>query len=232
MLTDPEIHKIPPFGEVVLIDSVGDDLTVVNAARVSFGAKSDSLEDRDKGLIKFLMREKHASPFEHVVFQFYIKCPIFVAREWMRHRWASYNEFSMRYASPTELEFWTPQDADWRKQVGKPGAYTFEPIESALAKGVAEHDMKEVYEFALHRYNVMVSNGIAREIARAVLPVGMYTQFYFTVNARSLINFMSLRNDSAAQKEIQHFASKIEEIFAQKMPVTYTSFIEAGRSAV
>jgi len=232
MSMTPEIHQIPPHGEVSLIDYVGDDLTVVNAARVSFGARSDVLEKKDEGLIKFLMREKHASPFEHVVFQFYIKCPIFVAREWMRHRWSSFNEFSMRYANPEKLEFWTPPDNDWRKQVGKPGAYTFEPIKSKNLQGVATQDMLRVYELAEHTYNTLVRNGIAREIARAVLPVGMYTQFYFTVNARSLINFISLRNDEQAQKEIQHFASKIEEIFAEKMPITYNSFMEAGKTAI
>lgn len=227
-----DVKIIPPYGELKLINMFGDDLTIVNAARVSFGAQSDIMSSRDQGLIKYLIREKHASPFEHVVFQFYVKCPIFVAREWMRHRWASYNEFSMRYSNPSELQFWIPNEEDWRKQVGKPGNYTFEKLDNNNMIKIAEYDMNKVYELAEHTYYKMVDSGIAKEIARAVLPVGMYTQFYFTVNARSLINFMSLRNDNQAQKEIQYFASAIEEIFAQKLPVTYNSFIEAGRNAI
>lgn len=232
MTTEYEIHEVPPCGEISLVNFMGGDLTVVNAARVSFGARSESLEPKDEKLIGFLMREKHASPFEHSIFQFYVKCPIFVAREWFRHRWSSFNEFSMRYAVPEELEFWTPPDDHWRQQVGKPGAYTFEKIDSSTKKGMAEAAMMRVYEEAESAYRIMIMNGIAKEIARSVMPVATYTQFYWTVNARSLINFLSLRNDEQAQLEIALYAEIIEEIFAQKMPATYNSFMAAGRSAV
>lgn len=232
MDSDFEIHHVPPCGEISLIDFMGSDLTVVNAARVSFGARSESLEEKDEKLISYLMREKHASPFEHCIFQFYVKCPIFVAREWFRHRWSSFNEFSMRYSVPDELEFWTPPEDHWREQVGKPGHYTFEKIQSKNKKNVAEAAMKKVYDEAESAYRLMLLNGIAKEIARAVMPVSVYTQFYWTVNARSLINFLSLRNDSQAQLEIALYAEIIESIFAQKMPATYNGFITAGRSAV
>lgn len=232
MTTSFETHHVQPHGEISLIDFMGGDLTVVNAARVSFGARSESMEKKDEKLIAFLMREKHASPFEHSIFQFYIKCPIFVAREWFRHRWSSFNEFSMRYAVPEELEFWTPPDDHWREQVGKPGDYSFQKIESKNTKAVAAAAMKKVYDEAESAYRLMLLNGVAKEIARSVMPVSVYTQFYWTVNARSLINFLSLRNDEQAQLEIALYAEIIEEIFAQKMPVTYNSFISAGRSAV
>lgn len=232
MDTNFEIHDVPPCGEIALINFMGGDLTVVNAARVSFGARSETMEAKDEKLIAYLMREKHASPFEHSVFQFYVKCPIFVAREWFRHRWSSFNEFSMRYSVPEELEFWTPPDEHWREQVGKPGDYRFEKIDSANKKAVASAAMKKVYDEAESAYRLMLLNGIAKEIARSVMPVATYTQFYWTVNARSLINFLSLRNDEQAQLEIALYAEIIEELFAQKMPITYNSFIAAGRSAV
>lgn len=232
MTTELDLHEIPPHGEIALVDFMGGDLTVVNAARVSFGARSESMEVKDEKLIGFLMREKHASPFEHSIFQFYVKCPIFVAREWFRHRWSSFNEFSMRYAVPENVEFWTPPDEHWRQQVGKPGDYLFAKIDSDTKKGMAEALMLGVYEEAEHAYKTMLMNGIAKEIARVVMPVSLYTQFYWTVNARSLINFLSLRNDEQAQLEIALYAEIIEEIFAQKMPATYNSFIAAGRSAV
>lgn len=227
-----ELFDVPPHGEIALIDAMGSDLTVVNAARVSFGARSEFMEKKDEKLVAFLMREKHASPFEHCIFQFYVKCPIFVAREWFRHRWSSFNEFSMRYSVPENLEFWVPPEDHWRQQVGKPGDYSFEKIDSATKRGMAEAAMHKVYEEAESAYRIMLMNGIAKEIARAVMPVSVYTQFYWTVNARSLINFLALRNDDQAQLEIALYAEIIEKIFAEKMPVTYNSFIAAGRSAV
>lgn len=232
MTSDADIYLIPPHGMVKLEDFSGGDLTVVNAARVSFGARSQEIGDREEKLIRFLMRERHASPFEHSTFQFYVKCPIFVAREWFRHRWSSFNEFSMRYAIPGELQFWLPIEEDWRTQVGKPGAYSFEPLDDELLIKHNRFIMQMVYSRAEKAYNELIEKGVAKEIARAVLPVGTYTEFYWTVNARSLINFISLRNDSAAQREIQHFAIAIEKIFAQKMPITYNSFIDFERKAI
>ena len=114
-------------GFVRLDDCMADDLAVVNAARVSFARRVTELGDADRGLVRFLMRERHATPFEHGVFRFHIKCPIFVAREWMRHRAGSYNEHSARYAELPE-EFYVPAAEDVRTQVGKPGAYTFETV--------------------------------------------------------------------------------------------------------
>src|SRR6188508_3323873 len=216
-------------GFVRLDDAMASDLSVVNGARVSFARRKDELDDSDVGLIRFLMRERHASPFEHSVFRFHVRCPIFVAREWFRHRWGSFNEFSMRYAKATD-EFYVPEPEDVRSQVGKPGAYTFETVEPELADETRDA-LREVYEHAYTTYERLVEAGVAREVARSVLPVGAYTEFYWTVNARSLMNFVSLRAAETAQREIRRYADAVERFFERHMPVTYAAFIANERSA-
>lgn len=217
-------------GFVRLDSSMADDASVVNSARVSFAKQSEihnELTGKEKGLIGFLMRERHGTPFEHNAFRFHIKCPIFVAREWFRHRIGSYNEFSARY-SEVPNEFHTPEYADIRTQVGKPGAYTFEPTDmktSLDAVGI----IREANEHAYRAYQTMIQRGVAKEIARSVLPVSMYTQFYWTVNARSMMNFLSLRTDSNAQREIREYANAVERIFAEQMPVTYEAWVDCGK---
>lgn len=220
--------RVLDHGFVRLDDCMADDLSVVNAARVSFAQRSEEMGDRDHGLVRFLMREKHATPFEHSVFRFHVKCPIFVAREWMRHR-NSYNEWSGRY-SQLEPEFYVPEAGDVRTQVGKPGAYTFDPVDADLAEH-ARQTQREAYDHAYRAYEDLLERGVAKEIARNVLPVGIYTQFYWTVNARSLMNFVSLRNAETAQREIQRYAEAVERLFAERMPVTYEAFLAAERRA-
>src|SRR5512143_303719 len=119
-------------GFVRLDEAMASDLSVVNAARVSFARRKDAMDESDEGLIRFLLRDRHGTPFEHNAFRFHVRCPIFVAREWFRHRIGSFNEFSMRYAKATD-EFYVPAVEDLRSQVGKPGAYTFEPVDPELA---------------------------------------------------------------------------------------------------
>jgi len=219
---------------VELIDSTGGDESVVRSARVSSGSSSDD-STRDVGLINYLMRYRHGSPFEHAVFTFRIEAPIFVFREFMRHRIASYNEESGRYK---ELEpvFYTPDANRKLIQVGKPGAYTFEPgtndqhleVDSAV-------DM--VSDHAYYRYQKMLEMGVAREVARMVLPVNIYSSMYVTMNARSLMNFLSLRSEeqgtypSFPQWEIAEVARQMELLFQVKMPTTHESFIKNGRVA-
>src|SRR5690242_8884393 len=152
---------------------MADDLSVVNAARVSFARHKDAMDASDEGLIRFLLRERHGTPFEHNSFRFHIRAPIFVAREWFRHRVGSFNEFSMRYARATD-EFYVPAADDVRTQVGKPGAYSFEPVDPELADTTREQ-LRAVYEHAYGVYERLVEAGVAREVARAVLPVGAYT---------------------------------------------------------
>jgi thymidylate synthase (FAD) len=217
-------------GFVRLDEAMASDLSVVNGARVSFAKHKTEMDDSDAGLIRFLMREKHASPFEHAVFRFHVRCPIFVAREWVRHRWSSFNEFSLRYAPATD-DFYIPAPEDVRTQVGKPGAYSFEPVSAEVAETTRE-ELRQVYEAAFAAYERLVELGVARELARAALPVGAYTEFYWTVNARSLMNFLSLRNAEMAQREIRRYAEACERFFAERMPVTYEAFVAAGRVAL
>jgi thymidylate synthase (FAD) len=216
-------------GFVRLDASMADDLSVANAARVSFARRKEELDDADRGLIRFLMRDRHGTPFEHNSFRFHIRCPIFVAREWMRHRIGSFNEFSMRYARATD-DFYVPELEDVRTQVGKPGAYTFEPVAGDLATRTQD-ELRKVYDVAYDTYTSLVEAGVARELARSVLPVGAYTEFYWTVNARSVMNFVSLRAAETAQREIRRYALAVEAFLAREMPVTYAAFIANDRNA-
>jgi thymidylate synthase (FAD) len=214
-------------GFVRLDDAMATDLAVVNGARVSFARRKEEMDESDAGLIRFLMRERHASPFEHAVFRFHVRAPIFVAREWFRHRWSSFNEFSMRYARASD-DFYVPDADDVRTQVGKPGAYSFEPVPAEVADQTRE-EFQAVYEAAFEAYERLVEQGVARELARAVLPVGAYTEFFWTVNARALMNFVSLRAAETAQREIQRYAEACERFFAELMPVTHAAFVASGR---
>jgi len=215
------------FGFVRLDDFMADDLSVVNAARVSFAKESSEMDDRSIGLINFLMRERHGTPFEHNSFRFHIKCPLFVAREWFRHRIGSFNEFSARY-SMVEDEFYIPLAENIRTQVGKPGSYSFEQITDGRQDS-AISIISSVNKLAYHQYMLLVEMGVAKEVARCVLPVSMYTQFYWTVNARSLMNFISLRDSEHAQMEIREYAIKVREIFAEKMPITHDAWLKNGK---
>jgi thymidylate synthase (FAD) len=221
--------RVLDHGFVRLDGAMADDLSVVNGARVSFARRKEEMDASDEGLIRFLMRDRHGSPFEHNAFRFHIRCPIFVAREWFRHRIGSFNEFSMRYAKATD-DFYVPEADDVRSQVGKPGAYSFEPVDAELAEETREQ-LREVYETAYAAYTELVEKGVARELARSVLPVGAYTEFYWTVNARALMNFVSLRAAETAQREIRKFAEACEAFLAELMPVTYDAFLANGRVA-
>jgi thymidylate synthase (FAD) len=232
MAVTPEViaqGSIPVLdhGFVRLDDALADDLSVVNGARVSFARHKTEMDDSDAGLIRFLMRERHGTPFEHNSFRFHIRAPIFVAREWFRHRVGSFNEFSMRYARATD-DFYVPAPEDVRTQIGKPGAYSFEPVSEAVAE-VTREELRRVYETAFETYEKLVELGVARELARAALPVGAYTEFYWTVNARALMNFLSLRNSETAQREIRCYAEACEHFFSERMPITYEAFVASGR---
>src|ERR1041384_6422862 len=216
-------------GFVRLDASMADDLSVANAARVSFAKRKDALDDADRGLIRFLMRDRHGTPFEHNSFRFHIRCPLFVAREWMRHRIGSFNEFSLRYAKATD-DFYVPEVEDVRTQTGKPGAYTFEPVDPGLASRTRE-ELRKVYDVAYETYTSLVEAGVARELARSVLPVGAYTEFYWTVNARSLMHFVSLRAAETAQREIRRYAEAVETFLEHHMPSTHAAFVANNRTA-
>jgi thymidylate synthase (FAD) len=221
--------EVLDHGFVRLDGAMASDLSVVNAARVSFARRKDEMDESDEGLIRFLMRDRHGTPFEHNAFRFHIRAPIFVAREWFRHRIGSFNEFSMRYARATD-DFYVPAAEDVRSQVGKPGAYSFEPVGPDVAETTRE-TLRAVYAEAFAAYERLVKLGVARELARAVMPVGAYTEFYWTVNARALMNFVSLRSAETAQREIRRYAEACEQFLAEEMPVTYGAFVASERVA-
>jgi thymidylate synthase (FAD) len=229
MAGPPDSIDVLDHGFVCLDAALADDLSVVNAARVSFGARVDAMDERSAGLVRFLMRERHGTPFEHNFFRFHIKAPLFVTREWQRHRVGSFNERSGRYSELPD-EFYVPAAGDVRTQVGKPGAYTFEPLTEEAAEQVRE-GIEASYAESYRRYQELLTADVAKEVARTVLPVGLYTEFYWSVNARSLMNFLSLRNAPTAQHEIRLYAEAAELHFAHAMPVTHAAFVAQGRTA-
>lgn len=205
-------------GFVRLVDFIGGDERVVIAARVSFDMKPKG-EEKDKKLIEYLLKHEHLTPFEHCVFQFHIKCPIFVARQWMRHRWGSYNEVSARYTEVKD-EFYIPKNFRAQDTKNKQGSvFSDELNQEELLKLY-----KEAVDSSYQTYLALLSKGVAREMARMVLPVAAYTQFYWTVNARSLLNFLRLRLDEHAQYEIREYAKVIADIFKEKMPWSWEAF--------
>lgn len=225
----PNELRVFDHGFVRLDAAMADDLSVVNSARVSFAVRREEMEQRDRGLIRFLMRQRHGTPFEHNSLRFHVRTPIFVAREWFRHRIGSFNEESARYHKLSD-DFYVPDPEAIRTQVGKPGAYTFEPVNDELATETIAL-MKDTYAELYRKYDELVDKGVAKEVARAILPFGIYTQFYWTLNARSLMNFLSLRNSPEAQYEIRVYAEALERLWASTMPVTHESFVEFGRRA-
>ena len=220
--------QVLDHGFVRLDGALADDLSVVNGARVSFNQASDELDERGAGLIRFLMREKHGSPFEHGYFRFLVKAPLFVVREHHRHRAGhSYNEWSGRY-SKMQPEFYVPENV--RTQVGKPGSYSFEPVDDETREA-AQQTIEDNAARAFEAYEQMLELGVAKEVARAVLPLSTYTKYYWSCNPRSLMHFCSLRNHDAAQFEIRQYAAAAESFLEQLMPVTHAAFVANDRVA-
>lgn len=218
--------------KIELLDHCADDLKVANSARVSLDKWHDEFIsegdlERDDLLVNFLMGSRHGSPFEKGYFEFRIEAPIFVFREWHRHRAGhSYNEMSGRY---TELEpkFYVPDE--WRMQTGKPGAYTYVPItDEALAQECYE-EIDDAYTACWYAYEQLLKKGVAKEQARVVLPLGIYSKMIWTCNPRSLMHFCSLRNHPQAQAEIAELAAAVEDEFTKIMPYTAEAFVRHGR---
>ena len=208
--------------KVELIDFMGGDGRVVQAARTSTQGAAASEERESEGLINFLLRERHEVPVEHSVFTFRIEAPIFVTRQILKHRISSISETSGRYR---ELpgEFYIPSEARPLAQTGKTGEYNMvhlgEHEETRLAL-----EMVRASQRAWASYESMLHNGAAKEVARMVLPVNLYSSMYLTMNARSLMNFLSLRNEHHAQFEIREVAKQMEDVFAEQMPLTYAGW--------
>lgn len=249
--------NLPTHMSVELLDHMGDDMAIVDAARVSYSkhgtweyrafgnwkelrglslwfAKkfnfSRRISKKDVGLINFMARERHGTPFEMVQFRFRVRVPIGVAREFLRHRIGSFNEESSRYVQ-MRPHFYVPRPQDMRKQVGKPGAYTFEPVSERAAASASEI-MTRSYANAYADYEELLELGIAKEVARNVLPLGLYTEFIWSVNLRSLSNFLSLRTAPNALREIVFIADEIENIVKTIIPVTYAAWNKYDRKSL
>lgn len=200
------------------MDSMGDDLAVVQGARISNGAAMPEWRGApDEKLINFLAENKHMSPFEHAVFKFYVKAPLFVVREWQRHRTFSYNERSGRYKK-FEPEFYVPLYARIPDPNNKQSSVEKDDIYMAGYQGGA---IVTAFEEAWKAYEAMLEKGIAREVARMVLPLNLYTEFIVTGNFRNWMHFLSLRNTPEAQLEIRVYAEAIAKVLEEKMPISF-----------
>lgn len=209
-------------GFVRLIDVMGDDDAIVQAARVSYGAGTKKVHE-DRGLIRYLMRHQHTTPFEMVEFKFHIKLPIFVARQWIRHRTANVNEYSGRYSEMKD-EFYLPAADQVRPQssLNKQGRAE-EPLPDDVAQGIIA-TMRESQERQYAEYQAFLEMGLAREIARATLPVSNYTEWYWKIDLHNLFHFLRLRIDPHAQYEIRVYGEAMANIVRQVVPVAWEAF--------
>lgn len=227
--------KILHAPEVALIDAMASDISVTRSAQVSVKGENKPETDTPR-LINYLMTARHGSPFEHTSFTWFVKAPIFVFREFHRHRIASYNEMSGRY---TELqpEFYVPTEDRHLVNVGTSARPEFAPGDENMFE-IMDAVVSESYSDSWVAYKALLDLGVANEVARIVLPVGIMSQMYVTMNARALMNFLSLRGNqegaatlSRPQREIQMVAEKMEEDFKSLMPLTHAAWIANGRVA-
>ncbi len=220
-LLDKEI-KVLDRGFVRLVDYMGNDARIAQAARVSYGAGTKTISD-DAILIDYLLRHQHTSPFEHVVLELHCKMPIFVARQWIRHRMARINEISGRYSIMLD-EFYLPPEQEIKGQnVDKKQSRSLHEVPAALRKRVLKI-LKRGQGEAYASYKELIDDGIARELARINLPLSLYTQWYWQMDLHNLFHFLELRMDSHAQWEIRQYANAIAKIVEAIAPIAYDAF--------
>jgi thymidylate synthase (FAD) len=220
--------KVLDHGFVRYVDHLGDDKRIVEAARISYKSPSKG-DEADKKLIEYLYKNKHTSPFEMVKLTLNVKLPIFVMRQWVRHRMQNLNEVSARY---TELpdDFYIPET--WRRQDSKNKQGSIKEKDWNPLVGVTDRGFKllasDILEVHCSRsyslYKEMLNEGIAREMARMVLPVNIYTEIYCCWDLKNLLHFISLREDSHAQSEIQEYAKAIKQILVELFPWTMEAY--------
>ncbi len=213
--------KILDKGFVRFVEMLGNDMSAVQAARVSYGRGLTNIK-RDRKLLFYLMENGHHTPFEHIVFKFHIKTPIFVMRQWIRHRISSVNERSGRYTEFKE-DWYIPEKIRTDDNINLQGS-KLSSDENLNSEGLKK--IEGSIQRSFEEYRKLRELGIAKELARIVLPVSMYTEFYWTINVRSLMNFLNLRADGHAQFEMQEYAKAIAKIFEEKCPNTYEAFIK------
>ena len=208
-------------GFVRLVDSMGGDDAIVQAARVSYG-KGTNKVSQDRGLIRYLMRHRHTTPFEMVEFKFHCKMPIFVARQWVRHRTASINEYSLRYSEARdEFYYPDPEHIQFQSVLNKQGRRGEVPAE---LKQKVQDDFKEISEKSFAMYSELNEAGVSRELARAVLPVNLYTEWYWKNDLHNLLHFIGLRSDSHAQYEIRVFSDAMAESVKAVAPFAWEAY--------
>lgn len=202
-------------GFVELIDSMGDDLKVVNAARISFNKKKEAFDEKDEALIRYLVEHKHNSPFRHCFLTFHIKAPIFVFRQWMKHRIASeFNEISGRYVEFDKNDYYTPQVFRRQSKNNKQGS------EGIISDPNINGNYKAACLAAIETYRLLVSSGLCKEQARMVLPLAMYSEVYWTASLEAVAHFIKLRSDSHAQWEIQQYANVVNLLTEHNFPIS------------
>jgi len=221
--------KVLDHGFVSLIDTMGDDNAVVQAARVSYGSGTKTV-NTDRNLIRYLLRHKHTTPFEMCEVKFHIKLPIFVMRQLIRHRTASVNEYSGRYSVMSD-DFYIPEDKDIKKQSttnkqGRDEGFSKEAQEQAV------HFMGNVHGHAHDIYQKFLEQDMARETARAVLPVSNYTEAYWKCNIKNFLHMIHLRADPHAQYEIQVYANAMYDLVKPKFPIICEAWEDYARDAV
>jgi thymidylate synthase (FAD) len=225
-----ETVPVLDHGFVRLVDYMGDDAAVVQAARVSYG-KGTRESREDRGLIRYLMRHRHTTPFEMCELKMHIKLPMFVARQWIRHRMASVNEISARY-SVLDREFYLPAAQDLAAQSSQNKQGRGEELEEASAEQVRSLMVEEAHRAHALYGRLLEDEGLARELARMTLPVSWYTQWYWKVDLHNLLHFLALRLDPHAQLEIRRYAEVIAAMVADWVPLSYEAFEDYRRGAV
>ena len=208
-------------GFVRLVDSMGGDDAIVQAARVSYG-KGTSKVSQDRGLIRYLMRHRHTTPFEMVEFKFHCKIPIFVARQWVRHRTANINEYSLRYSEARD-EFYYPESKhiQFQSALNKQGRSGNVPKQ--LTDKVLKY-FKEISERSFDMYKELNEAGLARELIRAILPVNLYTEWYWKNDLHNLLHFIGLRSDSHAQYEIRVYSDAMADAVKKVAPFAWEAY--------
>lgn len=212
--------------KVTMCNAMGDDLTVVNAARVSFGSESTALNDKDRKLIDYLAKNQHLSPFEHLAMTVMVECPLYIRSQIHRHRTFAYNEISRRYTDDG-IEFYLPPEDDIRTQAANNKQASGDPVDEAAAKE-ARRLMEEVCTYSLSVFERLVDLGVAREQARGILPQCLMTRFYMTGNLRNWAHFVALRIDSHAQKEAQYVAREIQNHMVERFPIASAALFSHG----
>jgi thymidylate synthase (FAD) len=216
--------RVLDHGFVRLVDYMGGDARIVQAARVSYGTGTKTVRE-DKKLINYLLRNEHMSPFEQVIFTFHLKMPIFVARQWVRHRTARMNEISGRY-SVMENEFYLPPEKDIRFQSTHNRQGSSEEDVPSELQGQVLDILTKSYNKAYEGYQKLIDNAISREISRIILPLSLYTQMYWQIDLRNLLHFIKLRSEVHAQKEIRVYAEVLGNIVKIVTPYVWEAFEE------